>query len=179
MKSCFKMLLAAAALAMVATAADAGGFFTNGVPRAGGTQYPSTVPLTGSETVPADTNLSSGQMPQSEAITLTQLQAFVLGYASTATATSGAATCNYARCVVTSESLTTASAAFYTLTLTNSKVTANSIVLVSVGNGTNTTVAPAVASVTPAAGSVVITIKNANASSALNGTLKVSAVVLN
>ena len=51
----------------------ASGFFTNGVGVAGGTQYPTTLPLTGAEQLPADTELSSGQSPQSEAITTGQL----------------------------------------------------------------------------------------------------------
>lgn len=55
----------------------AGGFLTNGLPQAGGSQYPSTIPLTGNELLPADTQLSSGQMPQSEAISLSQLDAFM------------------------------------------------------------------------------------------------------
>lgn len=65
----------ALALAMT-TSASAAGFFTNGVPPAGGTQYPSTLPLTGNETIPADTNLPSGLNPASEAITTTQLAGF-------------------------------------------------------------------------------------------------------
>ena len=51
----------------------ASGFFTNGVPTAGGSQYPTTFPLTGNEQIPADTELSNGQNPQSEAITTSQL----------------------------------------------------------------------------------------------------------
>ena len=38
-----------------------------------GTQYPSTVPLTGNETAPFDTNLTQGQNPASEAISVSQL----------------------------------------------------------------------------------------------------------
>jgi len=58
--------------------AHSAGFFTNGVPVAGGTQYPTTLPLTGLETVPADTNLPSGLNPASEAITTGQLASFGL-----------------------------------------------------------------------------------------------------
>lgn len=57
----------------VAKRAWAAGFFTNGVPVAGGTQYPNTLPLTGNETIPADTNLPSGLNPASEAITVNAL----------------------------------------------------------------------------------------------------------
>lgn len=69
-----KLLAAVAVLAFAGCqAADAAGVFTNGVPPAGGSQYPSTIPLTGLETIPADTNLTGGQNPASEAITVQQL----------------------------------------------------------------------------------------------------------
>ena len=55
----------------------AAGFFTNGVPQAGGSQYPSTIPLTGNELLPADTQLSDGASPQSEAISTSQLAGYV------------------------------------------------------------------------------------------------------
>ena len=61
------------AAALGGSTAIAGGVYTNGMPLAGGTQYPSTLPLTGNEQIPADTELSSGQAPQSEAITVGQM----------------------------------------------------------------------------------------------------------
>lgn len=66
-------LLVGAYRADFAPLAWAAGFYTNGLPPAGGTQYPSTLPLTGAETIPADTNLASGQNPQSESISVSQL----------------------------------------------------------------------------------------------------------
>lgn len=75
MRKITTLALAGALLAAVAIPAMGAGFFTNGVPVAGGTQYPSTIPLTGNETIPADTNLPSGLNPASEAITTTQLLA--------------------------------------------------------------------------------------------------------
>lgn len=92
----------------------------------------------------------------------------------TAAATAGAATLNQPSGVITSEALTTAAAATYTLTLTNSKIVATDIVLVSLGNGTNAAGAPVITTVTPAAGSVVVVVKNVHASAALNGTLTFS-----
>jgi exosome complex RNA-binding protein Csl4 len=97
----------------------------------------------------------------------------------TATATSGAATLNKQAGVITSESLTTAAAAAYTLTITNSLVAAGSIVLASVQSGTNTQGVLSIDSVTPDDGSVVIVVRNRHASQALNGTIKVSFVVIN
>ena len=71
----FNALVLAWALAFAGavTPANAAGFFTNGVPVAGGVQYPSTIPLTGVEQVPADTQLAAGLNPQSEAVTTLQL----------------------------------------------------------------------------------------------------------
>ena len=67
-----KSLLLAGALAVLALGpAMSAGFLTNGLPVAG--SVPLTLPLTGAETVPADTNLTQGLNPASEAITLDQL----------------------------------------------------------------------------------------------------------
>lgn len=97
----------------------------------------------------------------------------------TATAAAGAATLNKMSGKVTSEALTTAQNASYTLTLTNSQIEAADIVLVSLANGTNTQGTPVPVRVTPAAGSVVIVVKNMHdAAQALNGTIVVSFVVI-
>lgn len=101
-----------------------------------------------------------------------------VGDTGTASASGGAATLSKQRGTITSEALTTAAGADYTLTLTNTKVTTSSIVLVSLDNGSNTTAAIYVALVTPGSGSVVIKVRNAHASSALNGTIKISFAVL-
>lgn len=91
----------------------------------------------------------------------------------TATSTAAAATINAQTGLITTEALTTATAATYTFTLTNAAITANSIVLVTVGKGTATAGEPAVHFVTPAAGSCVILIRNDAAAAALNGTIKI------
>lgn len=96
----------------------------------------------------------------------------------TATGAALAVTINSVAGVVTTESLSTAAAAEATYVITNNKIAATDIVLVSIGNGTNTTVAPAVCAVTPAAGSVSVSFTNVHASSALNGTLKISFIVI-
>lgn len=92
----------------------------------------------------------------------------------TAAATAGAATLNKSAGVITSEALTTAGLAAYTLTLTNSRIAAADQVMVSLQNGTNSQGTPMVGLVTPGAGSVVIIINNVHASQALNGTLKIA-----
>lgn len=96
----------------------------------------------------------------------------------TATATAGAATLNKNAGVITSESLTTAAGAEWTLTLTNSAIAAADQVFASVQNGTNTTAMPYITTVAPAAGSVVIKVRNGHASVALNGTVKVAFFVV-
>lgn len=94
----------------------------------------------------------------------------------TATAVAGAATLNKNGGVVTSEALTTVAGADYTLTLTNSQIAAGDQVFASVQNGTNSAGEPVVGAVTPGAGQVVIKVRNAHATDAFNGTLKVSFV---
>lgn len=101
------------------------------------------------------------------------------GGAGAATASSGAATLNEPSGIITSEALTTAAGNAYTLTLTNSTITPSSMVFVSVGNGSNTQGQPTIETVTPASGSVVIIVRNRHSSQALNGTIKISFLVVN
>lgn len=96
----------------------------------------------------------------------------------TATADTGAATLNNRFGKVTTEALTTAQNAFYTLTITNSAVAAGHLAFASVANGTNTQGTPMIEKVTAGAGSLVIRVVNKHATSeALNGTLVVTFAV--
>lgn len=95
--------------------------------------------------------------------------------AGTATATAGAAELNKMAGKVTTEALTTAQNAIYTLTLTNSAIAAADMVFASVADGTNTQGTPMIGQVNPGAGSVVIEVINKHATAeALNGTLEIS-----
>ena len=96
----------------------------------------------------------------------------------TAAATAGAATLNKDAGVITSEALTTAAAAAYTLTITNSSIAAADQVFASLQNGTNSAGIPVIERVTPGAGSVVIVVRNLHAADALNGTIKIAFAVL-
>lgn len=96
----------------------------------------------------------------------------------TGTAASNAATTRGRRVQITSEALTTAAAATYTLTLTNSEVKADSMVLCTVKNGTNTQGVPVITKITPAAGTVAVIVQNNHASEALNGTLVIDFLVV-
>lgn len=92
----------------------------------------------------------------------------------TATAVAGAVTLNAMMGKITTEALTTAAAAAYTLTITNDRIVAVDHVYVSIANGTNSAGVPIVSRVTCAAGSVAIVISNEHAANAFNGTLIVS-----
>lgn len=98
----------------------------------------------------------------------------------TATASSNAATLNAAGSgVITTEALTTLAGSDYTLTLTNNMVAAADLVFATVQYGTATTGSPFVSRITPAAGSVVILVRNgASTDSVLNGTVKIGFFVL-
>lgn len=96
-----------------------------------------------------------------------------------ATATAGAATLNSTQGKVTSETLTTAQNAIYTLTITNSAVAAADIAMASVANGTNSAGTPMIGKVTPGASSLVIEVINKHATAvAFNGTVVVSFTVV-
>jgi hypothetical protein len=95
----------------------------------------------------------------------------------TATAVAGAVTLSKLSGKITTEALSTAAAATYTLTLTNTKLLASDLIFVSVANGTNAVGTPAVATAKCAAGSASIVIQNIHASVALSGTLIISFTV--
>lgn len=96
-----------------------------------------------------------------------------------ATAASNAASATGELVEVTSEALTTAAGATYTLTLTNPRVASSSTVFATVKYGTATAGTPVVTRITPANGSVVVIVQNIHASSALDGTIIIDFLVLN
>lgn len=96
----------------------------------------------------------------------------------TATSTAGAATITAQTGVITTEALTTAAGATYTMTLTNKLINASSIVTAVVGNGTNTVCGLVPITVTPGAGSAVMIFQNPGLT-ALNGTVKIGFTVFN
>jgi hypothetical protein len=86
--------------------------------------------------------------------------------------------------VITTPSLSTAAAGTYTLTVQSAQVKLTTVVLASVGNGTNGAGTPAMATATVAAtqvspGTITIVIQNIHASAAFNGTLQVFLALLN
>lgn len=98
---------------------------------------------------------------------------------STGTASSKAVTINDYMGVITTEDLTTAQNASDIVTLTNDKIAAGDIVLVTLSNGTNTQGTPALYACHTSANTAVIRFANLHASSqAFNGTLKIGFVVI-
>lgn len=98
---------------------------------------------------------------------------------STGTSSSGAVTVNDYFCLVTTEALTTAQNAKFTLTVTNNKIAVGDLVFASVGNGTNTQGTPMLETVTVAASTATIIVVNKHASAeAFNGTLKIAVMVI-
>lgn len=109
----------------------------------------------------------------------TRFTDFALGKGNkAATAVAGAATLDNYSGVIASEALTTAAAAVYVLTVTNPKIKATDIVMVTIANGTNSAGAPTLQTATPAAGSLVVRIANRDAAAAFNGTLAVHFAIL-
>jgi len=96
----------------------------------------------------------------------------------TATSTAGAATVNHQAGVITTEILSTAAASAYAFTLTNSRITTASIVLLQLMGGTNTTRGLELRAI-PGNGSATLSIYNNNvAGTGLNGTLIFGFVVI-
>ena len=90
----------------------------------------------------------------------------------TATASAGAATCSYLAGTITTEALTTAAAAEYTLTLTNSKIAAGDLVFAS-ADAASSAGTPAIGGCTVSAGQVVITVSNVHAADAFDAAIKI------
>ena len=96
----------------------------------------------------------------------------------TGTESSHAVTINKQSGVITTTALTTAGGATETVTLTNSEVATTSVVVASIGNGTNSaTNAYTISSTITGANTVVFVITNTTAATALNGTLVISFAV--
>ena len=100
-----------------------------------------------------------------------------LGQSGTGTTSSGAVTVSTQVGVITTEALTTAAGAAYTITWTNTKISTASVILCTLGAGTNSQGTPVVF-VTPGSGSATVVIANQHASAAFNGTLKLHFCVL-
>lgn len=93
------------------------------------------------------------------------------------TEATNAVTANGTAGVITTSSLTTAGGSSYAITWTNSKITATSVIALTIQGGTNTT-ENVTFSCVPGAGTATLTIYNNTASTALNGTIFIGYSVL-
>lgn len=169
----FKTIGGVVAAALIASSIAAVAANTTFFTSIGDLVFPFVPPSNGGVTPGAIDNMTIGANTPQPA-TISQLH--VDSGAKTATASSGAATLNKTAGVVTTEALSTAVGSVYTLTLTDPAISAADQVMASVQFGTSTTGTPSITVVDPSAGSVVIKIKNIDATNAFNGTLLISFV---
>lgn len=94
-----------------------------------------------------------------------------------ANAVAGKATAHGLAEIITSEALTTAAGATYTLTLSNNQIFAESVVMASISNGSNSQGDPCLGLVTVSQGQAVVTVVNRHATQAFNGTLQIAILV--
>lgn len=92
---------------------------------------------------------------------------------STGTSAAGAITLHALAGIITTESLSTAAGATYTLTLTNSFINTSSVVQVTPDKASSTGT-PCLAYVTPGAGSATIVIQNIHSATAFNAAIKIA-----
>jgi len=93
------------------------------------------------------------------------------------TAAAGAATLNRMAGQVTTEALTTAAAAEYTLTLTNNQIAAGDMVFASVDAAASTGT-PGIGGCTVTVGQVIITVTNLHATVAFSAAIKINFFVV-
>jgi hypothetical protein len=79
--------------------------------------------------------------------------------------------------VITTSALTTAAGATYSITWTNTQITATSVISLTIQGGSNT-VQSVVFTCAPGAGSATLVINNIGPTNALNGTIAIGYVVL-
>ncbi len=113
-------------------------------------------------------NVGSLQMATGSSITLAKVNGTEATNAVTASGSAG---------LLTTSSLTTAGAGSYVITWTNTFITSTSVVLLTIAGGTNTTENVTLKCV-PGSGSATLTIYNNTASTALNGTILMSYIVM-
>ncbi len=150
---------------------------TNGLPLIA--SYAPFYKASGFERVAGDTYLTGGASPQQVGFTLADVAALFAAMSNAGTESSNAITLNALGGLITTASLTTAVGSTYVITLTNSAILTTSVVRAWVYGKSNVVPGAYIVSIgTPAAGSIVITLGNANpAGTALSGTMFVPFLV--
>jgi hypothetical protein len=106
-----------------------------------------------------------------------KLSSDIVADKSSATATAGAATCHANQGIITSESLTTAAGAVYTLTLTNRLINSGSSIFCIADAGSSTG-SPCVINATAGSGTATIKVQNVHSATAFNAAIKIHFRVL-
>ena len=178
-----KNLLRGAAGLAIVVALGAAGVYTNGFrqvgPLSGAAPFGVWDHLRGSELIAVDTEALAGAFPQTVAASPFHIAALAAGLAGNAgTASSGAVTISKLMGTITTDSQSLTAGSTYTITLTNTLISATSTLLASVYPLSNTVTSRVViTSITPAAGSATIVIKNEGPTT-LNGTFLVPFMVV-
>lgn len=127
-----------------------------------------SIPDPGAATANLLLNTGANPMIAGSSITMAKVNGAESGNAVTASGVAG---------VITTSALTTAGAGSYAITWTNTAITTTSVVLLTIAGGTNTT-ENITLKVVPGAGTATLTIYNNTASTALNGTILISYLVM-
>jgi hypothetical protein len=95
----------------------------------------------------------------------------------TAVGSGGTATVNHGAFQITTEALSTASGGDASYTIINNNLNAASVLLIGVGNGSNTTVPVYAHNVVCSGGSATLKLRNANTTTALNGSVVIGGFI--
>lgn len=125
----------------------------------------------------ADAGIAVSQVMQLNATNTMAAGSAIVLAKDNGTEAGNAVTANGVAGVITTSALATAGGASYSITWTNSKITASSVVLLTISGGTNT-VQQVTVTCTPGAGTATIDIYNTTAATPLNGTILLSYAVL-
>ena len=128
-----------------------------------------SIPDPGAATANFVLNTGTTTMAAGSQIVLAKVNGTEAGNAVTASGNAG---------VITTSSLTTAGGASYAITWTNTKITATSVIALTIQGGTNNATQNITFTCVPGAGSATLTIYNNTAATALNGTILIGYAVL-
>ena len=124
-----------------------------------------------------DSGVAAAQLMRLNAVNTMSGSGQIILVKANGTEASNAVTASGNAGVITTSSLTTAAGATYSITWTNTKITATSVIALTIQGGTNT-VQSVVFTCVPGSGSATLVINNIGPTSALNGTILIGYSVL-